>query len=902
MSKKLCSTLATYFLRSPLPWRHPLLHLTCSFRQGDAVTEADIQTVNVTVAELLPALKPQQIRHLLLFSGILADEVGKVEHSGPAQARYHTQMEGEVQDASSLIEYALSYERAEAVMLRREGLGAMLDWVNYAQPVWPTKPEALQHLRDLIEPALTCLTLDDGDEQDELAEEAGRVFTDLLESYTSFFLPQHLETLANIIQQNFGSKLEIELEIGGESDHATVPLIIAYANAVVEDVVEKPTSHRAQVCLQYLSLILRTSSYPGESDTFSSPTIEFWNTYIEYINDLLFSRDSNEPDPVWLGYAHTTLTEVIGLFWKKMQTPPADITKHWADSDKEEFRSFRTDTADLLVSVYLFLGKDLLQQVVRLALTSLQTQSWRPVEAAIFCLNALADNVLEDSESDQALAAFFGSSLFRDIADFSQPVPAQARRTAIDLLGNFGPYIERHAEYLPDAVRFLFASLETGAFASISAKSISSLCSACRHNLTGELDGFLAQYQRFLSGATSDPYTKEKVIGAIAAIIQALAPEGAKAGPLKRLLENVEQDVAFAKERMAGDDRETAEMAGVTALQCLASIGKASQVPDDVPISLYDDDETPAHQASFWDSDEGRAVQRRIMGCFSVLEVLGGHGDAIDAACQVLRSGYTETQPGPFVLPPSITVSFLQQCSINTPQLESVLATACILMSQHSRSNAKRIERDVSAIFQQVTRFIQALGEPRQDPPVAQNCIDVCERLFPHYAVTLLDAPAEQVSLVLGFTLSAIEGPDPMPKRSALAFWATLTKVTGPPVQGLQVGEDVRQKAVHVLVAFGPQLAQALVRQITGLGQRSELDYICEPVKALLSSAPQHSKAWLETALFSNALPATAPDIGIPEKRRFLQQLAGLRGGGKTRDVVKDFYIACRGIVSSYSS
>jgi hypothetical protein len=40
--------------------------------------------------------------------------------------------------------------------------------------------------------------------------------------------------------------------------------------------------------------------------------------------------------------------------------------------------------------------------------------------------------------------------------------------------------------------------------------------------------------------------------------------------------------------------------------------------------------------------------------------------------------------------------------------------------------------------------------------------------------------------------------------------------------------------------------------------------------------------------------------VGDAEKRRFLQQCVVLRGNSKTKNVLKDFYIACRGLVNTY--
>jgi hypothetical protein len=894
--RKLCSTLVTFFTRAPFRWHRPLFHLICSFRHGDALTVEEIESIDVPSNQLIPALSSTQLMSLYVFSATLADELGKADYNGSAQARLHLQMENEVVNASAMMRQGMQAQGSESAKLRGEALKCFLTWANYAQPIWPSKPDTLQHLQDLLEPAIQCLLVDDAD------MDALDVFIDLLESYTSFFQWHHLDAIAAIIRSHFGPQLEESLRENGAIYVPAGQLVVSYATAVVEDIVEKPDDERAQVTLPLLAAILKSPGYPGEDDEMSTITIEFWNTYIEYVNDELFSGESAVA-PDWLPSAKRVTSEITTLLWRKVWTPPGSITKTWGDAEKEAFRSFRTDATDLIVSIYLFLTSDMLQQFVQIALQALQEKEWRALEAAMLCLNVLADNVLEDQTSDELLAPLFNSDLFKVMGDFAgQKIPTQTRRTAIDMLGSYGVYIERHPEAIPDALRFLFASLETAAFANISAKSIAEVCSTCRHNLTGELTGFLAQHQQFLNGPTSDPYTKEKVIGGVAAIIQAITPEEAKVAPLFALIENIERDLAQTREVMKnGGDVELAELNGVTALQCLANVGKSLQVPDDIPINLYDDDDAAdVQKVNFWNSEQGQAVQSRITGCFSILEVLGNNGEAIDAVCAVLKAGYTETVPGPFVFPPSVTVSFLQQCSANTPHLETVVLTACTLISQHSRGGSERIDNEAYAVYQQVLSFAQALGRPREDPAVGHNIIDVFNRLFPRYAEIFLDSTSDQINLAVNFTLQGIEAPDQLPKRSALVFWTTIIKAAGPANTTVPVSAGVAAKALQMVNTFGPSLTQSLVRQIAGMGQRSELDYVAEPLRALFSALPAQGKSWVEAGLWSEHFPPVVQGVGDAEKRRFLQQCVVLRGAKKTNDVVKDFYIACRGLVNTY--
>ena len=172
--------------------------------------------------------------------------------------------------------------------------------------------------------------------------------------------------------------------------------------------------------------------------------------------------------------------------------------------------------------------------------------------------------------------------------------------------------------------------------------------------------------------------------------------------------------------------------------------------------------------------------------------------------------------------------------------------------------------------------------------------------MFPRYAEIFLDSTSEQISLAINFTLQAIEAPDQLPKRSSLDFWSTLIRAAGPANNIVKVSPEIAAKALQVVNTFGPSLTQSLIRQVGGMGQRSEIDLLAEPLKALFSALPAHGKAWVEAGLWSEHFPPVVQGVGDAEKRRFLQQLVVLRGGKKTSDVMKEFYIACRGLVNAY--
>ncbi|CAK1366342.1 unnamed protein product [Cercospora beticola] len=892
--KKLCGALGTYFLQTPVQWARPLLHLAASMAKGDVVETAQLSASHDAISQYLPVLAESQIVTLLWLAGQLATDSAKVDSTNAAEEEVHTQMETIVQDVSKIIEHAMSRPSAPySQRIRADCLACFLNWVNYAQPMWPAKPEALEYLRRLI-PSLAQLLI-----EPELEHDAMEVFRDVLESYTTFFQPQYMEILANIIVTHIRPRLIQALQDQEPEVISIAQLVIAYGIANIQQIVEQPENEMAsRVPLSMITAILEAPGYPGDDDEASLHSIEFWNTYIEYVNEVTYSNPSIKTPLIWVASARATCMTLINLLWQKMRTPDAETAKDWSDAESEGFKEFRMDASDLMLSVYVFLGAEMFQSLVTIILNALEQQQWQELEAALFCVNNLADNVLEDSDAESILTPVFRSPLYRVVGDFSQGMPTQARRTAVDTLGSYGAYIERHAEFLPDTLRFLFASLENPGLYLSAAKSIAELCSTCRSSLTGELDGFLAQYNNFARGETSEPYTNEKVIGAIAAIVQAVKPESAKAGPLSALFDIIDGMVANAR---AALNTETTEELCVSAVDCLAAVGKNMQTEDDSPIDLYNDDAAPANKQTYWQTSEGQAIQQRILAiCQNVLQILPQNSEVVEGVCKVLKSGFVETEPGPFVFPPSYNIAFLEQCTPNTPNLESVLAMICILVQQYSRSNHPRIDDEINRVYRKVISFVQLLGEPNRDPGVAQSCIDVFNRLVGRYTNILMDTSGsgDVVAPILDFSLKALDGNDLMPKRAACNFWARLIKPEDQPTD-----EVVRTRLGQVVAAYGPMLAQALMNQISGRGQRSELEQLCEPLKALITTQSR-TKQWIETALANRAaLPAVSEGLSDSDRSRFVAQLAAARGDTRrTRETVKHFYAACRGTVPSYSA
>lgn len=137
-------------------------------------------------------------------------------------------------------------------------------------------------------------------------------------------------------------------------------------------------------------------------------------------------------------------------------------------------------------------------------------------------------------------------------------------------------------------------------------------------------------------------------------------------------------------------------------------------------------------------------------------------------------------------------------------------------------------------------------------------------------------------------------------------------------VQVCNLPNEIQSMVDSVMKEYGPQLGHALIFSIGGEAARSELDFLAEPLKKLVSSQPR-AKMWLMDALSSDAFPSQK--VTDVEKRVWLQKIIryvyqqdimfkpradamlSLRGASKgTNQVIKEFWMACRGTNLSYAS
>lgn len=586
-----------------------------------------------------------------------------------------------------------------------EFLGTIADlfqaWVLYSHRAFIDAYIVFDSLKTLTKPAIACLV------QPEIYEVTVELFSDVLSNYSQFLDDEDIQLLFSIFRSQWSSKMYDDLIKGDFSFESLLygQFMIALGDATVQDLAQK-TDTETQQFLTALVGLLAVEGWVAAEDQIFVPALEFWSTFVEVMIDSLYSDDSPKSSEVtmpalyaqaddlplvagttedstrpWFSTARSFVMMAIERCWRKIQFPQPEYFDAWDSVDKTGFADARKDVADLLQSSYTLTGITLFSMFARMTVQSLSTGAWQELEASLFCLGALADCISEEEATDRVLSSVFGSSLFSVLVDSDATVPARTRQTALLLIGQYRSYFERHVEFLPNTLNFLFKALSTPIISGTASKSILSLCSSCRQSLSLALPMFFQQYVAYVSHGNPDSLVKERVVGAIAAVVQALPRESEKMSPVTQLVQFIEGDLEKCHTFVLQGNIEGAEAHGLEALRCLASIAKGLQVPSDVPVDL--DGATgsgPSNQ--FWTVEDGAFVQKRIQEIIErVMLLLPQSGDIVEVACSVFRAGFTEKLPGPFVFVPTSVTDFIMKATPLTPRLGAVITTACSLVS-----------------------------------------------------------------------------------------------------------------------------------------------------------------------------------------------------------------------------
>lgn len=904
--RKLCAALATFFIHFPHLWSRCILHLLYCLHGSRAIPVEDVDEKPRTEVieqhtsyELASEMPLTRVQAVIWFAANLVEDVGKTDMNSTKYADVHRRLWHDGQDVIPLLAFALSpalsrlpSEKGKTV--QQESVACAQSWIAYAQRT-PASANIDKSLRSLSIPLINCVY------DSDLYDAAIELLIDSLNNNSEFFEEAQLEAISAMLDGEWAQK-RYQMLMQGDFERDSVQfgsLMLAYGDALLTRLMVA-IDDRSQRFWAALAGLTSAPGFPAGEDKIFTPTVELWATFVETFNDKLVEGDQD--NDLWVPMATGHVTQVVSNCWQKLQWPPADVFDSWENDERSAFKEARKDVADLLQAVYaLPVDIPLLSTFANSFLQRLPSCSWAELEATAFCLNALSISVAQDEQHDDKLIMVFSPLFFNAMKEQAGAMQPRARQTFMALIERYSDYFVRHPEVLPPALNILFDSLSDPALGKGSAQTIASLCSSCRSILTGEVPAFIAQYSTIYSSHPIDSVAEERVINGIALIIGAIADNEVRLGALSQLFAfarmDIERSVQLARGMLPVNMQDPLHRRGlnigwaqkppeqmtvadiavelcVRGLRCVLFMARGVQSFDDGPVDL---DAAPG-----WQGPRGNqlpVVQDDILSALNqALVTFPNDYEVIKAICEIFKAGFAEWEPGPFVFPPETVTNFFTSLSSTTPQIGTVLKTACSFLSSLRNAPEAQETASLTRLLPWVLTLLQAMPDPEGDIELSQNAIDFVQRLINRRPDIIFGRqPQTVIEFIFMHSLRVLEGSNPLPKAAAADLWSTfITLRSNDPLARLQKQtlSEENQAAVWDAISaamehFGPLVSRSLIFQVGGNAARSEVDKLCDPLKKLVVNQ-KHAQAWLEQALFDDNFPSTK--VSAEEKRAFLRK------------------------------
>ncbi|KJZ75979.1 hypothetical protein HIM_04435 [Hirsutella minnesotensis 3608] len=867
VSRKLSSALATYFLHFHSLWPRFVRHLAVCLasRQSRPLDFVD-DTVNVV--RNVFNLPSKHIQAALWVVTSVMEDVARIDLN-THKALYDAILQN-VTDVVDLMSGCLTAQSCDAASFA-DCARCFQSWLWFTQRASPGESQIVLSLKPLIDTFIASLAKDD------LFDASAELLVDILGNYPSLLNQNHYGLLASLFEAPWAQERHLRL-LQGDFDFDSMrfgELLLAFGEAKAETLMQS-SSESGQLLLGMLCGLLTANGYPVVEDKIFVPAIEFWSTFSETLADTVHF-DQDESLTPWAASAISHVLNAVLNAWHKITYPPSDEFSRWDAAERIGFNDARKDMVDLLQSTFTLVGPRLVSDFAGLVLSALDSSEWHAMEAAAFCLGGLADCGREDARFDEALDSIFASPLFSILQLRDSPVHFRARQTCLSLIEQFAEYFERNIRFLGPALRLLFAMVSEPSMAASASKSVLRLCSSCRHHLNADVNQFLEEYKALACRKQIDCIAAERLLGAIACVAQAVPQPSQRFAACATILDLVQGDIDTALSilsnpmsssipchslRCSGSfvDEVPSLHAALRALRCLATVGKGFQSPSDQSIDLDGENALTSKL-----NEDYSPLQDKILGqLLQIEDAFGGSSEVTEFTCSILRSGFSETDQGPFVFCPEAVARFVTSHGEDTRRIGLLVSTACSFVSSMKSHGVTDLLKIVATLLLWVVGLLKQIREPESDPELAQNGLEFASRILATWPASVLGLqPADAAEFLFMFTLRVLDGQEPLPKAAAAEFWTTFVSLRGddPELQGT---------FSNAMEALGPLLGQSLARNIGGNASRSELDKLSEPVKKLVS---RHTKAreWLQSGLGHASFPSDK--ISQEQKTLFVKKL-----------------------------
>ncbi|KAK5942160.1 member of the karyopherin-beta [Knufia obscura] len=591
----------------------------------------------------------------------------------------------------------------------------------------------------------------------------------------------------------------------------------------------------------------------------------------------------------------------------KVQYPSEELDKStstWDEDDYKRFEDFRFQAKDFFQTAFGILGAPLIEDIAG-SIPDTSDAAWPEFEAATFVLASVSDALSNELERcDPSLNRIFSTNLWQRALSAQEATPSRVRRSIITLLAETTSYLQRNPQHLISSLEFLFRSLQIRGHSNHAARAIYNLCDNQRSFLVQALPQFL---QTLTTLEDLPLHSNCKVLSAVSALVQALPSEADKIEPLQKMLQLIQDlEVKHTQAPPTQDDEVYSPL--FDRVSMLAAIARGLQSTTDTPIDL-EATETP--EDTFWVEGPGHSTQQLVLQMLAepwthLLEP--DQSDLVSTACELLRAGFKESHPSPLKFSSTISTGLLHPLiDLKNPNLDQTMNTASCYVSSSpaptpNNPSQSQAETLITHILTIATESTELLTDPTTNATFSAptSLLDFIIRALPKYSTLLLTHPSSLtiLSTILDYaTLLLRSTIDTLPRRSAAQFFTSFLDITDPTSPHLQ-DHTAAANITTIMDKYSPTILGLTLHLLSGECARSEIDVLTQLLRAFITKQPLRAQRIMAEAmrpesgvLTSRALEATKPE----QRARFVAQVEGLRGARRTGDVVREFWVSCRG-------
>ncbi|KAJ3208673.1 hypothetical protein HK099_008676 [Clydaea vesicula] len=278
--------------------------------------------------------------------------------------------------------------------------------------------------------------------------------------------------------------------------------------------------HNSPLVQEFFVMVKLLTGYPGVfgvDEEFSDLTQGFWCNLASSFEELIEDDYENSPELLAsVNIGKEIFLDLLKVIINKIIYPGTDYIKsNWSSDNFNQFRVYRRECADTILTCYEFLGSDKTLEFILKEFFSQfnkfsdaknleNEEQFLILESSIFALKAVSESC--NSNEKNFLSLFFGCNVFKLFKSIPVGFANRFKKTLLLVIGAYANWLNLNFQYLPECLEVLVFSLE--------------VCDLCRENMKELADSLIEVLLKLTKDIKSDD--KQKVIGGICSVISTL--------------------------------------------------------------------------------------------------------------------------------------------------------------------------------------------------------------------------------------------------------------------------------------------------------------------------------------------------------------------------------------------